>query len=80
MSANENLSTDQRIEIARVAASLFGTVFPEFGNGRMKMSYLLEVSKNNNAVDTKELEQFQESFNWLFEVVAAKVLNANDYQ
>lgn len=76
----QKLTIDQRIEIARITASLFESTFPEFGKGTMKMSYELKIAEMNQAPPTKDSgpDNFRKCYAWLFDVVASKVTNEPD--
>lgn len=69
------LTIDQRIEVARITASLFDTAFPELGKKLSVYHMLKVVEKNQSSHSTKECgtDDFRNCYAWLFDVVASKI-------
>ncbi|EOG2202990.1 TPA: hypothetical protein ACGQTK_002989 [Klebsiella quasipneumoniae] len=76
----QKLTIDQRIEVARITASLFESTFPEFGRGTMKMSYELKIAEMNQDSPHKDSgpDNYRKCYAWLFDVVASKVTDESD--
>lgn len=81
------LTTDQRIQVARIAADLMMRHCEELTSSKLRVSLSKQVEIRNelaeregapNPVQCQDVLRFEQTFDWLFDTILERVMGESD--